>query len=319
MTPKRPESTAEFYYQAFALPLRSSVPLPGLAPSVPDPHAVSLELTPRSQIERLWSGGDTEPVWVTAFDGEPYTMRLGRAGDYLMSWGDDTVFLLSPTLRKLRFAPGRRSEAAWQRLLLDTVLWSTSLLNGIELMHASAVQGANGVTAFAALSGAGKTSLAHELMRRGATFFTDDILALPWVNGRLRAHPGPALMNVPRELGDCASLRTVIARFPQEDWIAVPDASVEPNSIVAICLLRRRPRAPLALRRVEPTVLDLLPYTLGFPHLQGRMRQRFMLHAKLAAEVPVYELSAPLDARPDSLADLAAPLVFGSAPREEAA
>jgi hypothetical protein len=278
-----------------------------------------LELTPRAQIDRLWSGDDEDPVWVTAFEGDPYTMRLGRAGDYLMSYGDDTVFLLSPTLRKLRFAPGRRSEAAWQRLLLDTILWSTSLLRGIELMHASAVETVNGVTAFAAMSGAGKTSLAHELMMRGASFFTDDILALPAAIGELRAHPGPALMNLPREHRGRESLRGVLATFDKEDWIAVPDASVAPNRIVAICLLRRRPRAPLLLRRVEATVLDLLPYTLGFPHLPGRIRQRFTLYARLATEVPVYELCAPLDAPPDSLADLAAPLVFGSAGGKRAA
>jgi hypothetical protein len=66
-------------------------------------------------------------------------------------------------------------------------------------------------------------------------------------------------------------------------------------------------------------VLDLLPFTLGFPHLRGRLRQRFVLFARLAAEVPVYELSAPLDAAPASLADAAEPLVFGATHEERAA
>ena len=59
-------------------------------------------------------------------------------------------------------------------------------------MHASAVQGATGVTAFAAFSGGGKSSVARQLMSRGALLFADDIIALPPADGELRAHPGPA-------------------------------------------------------------------------------------------------------------------------------
>jgi hypothetical protein len=319
MTPKRPESRPAFHYRAFALPLGSSFPLPGLAPAAAHPRALSLELASRSQIQRLWSDSDDEPVWITAIDGRPYTMRLGRAGDYLMTYGDDALFLLSPDFRELRCAPSRPLESGWRRFLLDTVLWSASLLRGVELMHASAVQGGPGVTAFAAFSGGGKTSLARELMRRGASLFTDDILALPPASGELRAHPGPALMNLPRQNGGPDRVGDVVGRFPEEDWVTVPRAAREPDRIAAVCLLRRRSGAALALRRLRPTVLDLLPFTLGFPHLRGRPRQRFVLFARLAADVPVYELSAPLDAPPRSLADLVEPIVFASDRGERAA
>jgi hypothetical protein len=49
------------------------------------------------------------------------------------------------------------------------------------------------------------------------------------------------------------------------------------------------------------------------------MRQQFMLFARLATEVPVYELLAPLDAPPPALADLVEPLVLGPAGHERAA
>jgi hypothetical protein len=185
-------------------------------------------------------------------------------------------------------------------------------------MHASAVRGSGGVTAFAGFSGGGKSSLARELVRRGASLFTDDILALPPVPDQLRAHPGPALMNLPRS-GGREGVGEVIGRFPDKDWVTVPRAAREADRIAAICLLRRRSGATLALRRLRPTVLDLLPFTLGFPHLGGRLRQRFVLFARVAAEVAVYELSAPLQAPPQLLADVAAPLVFGAADWERAA
>jgi hypothetical protein len=319
MTSEQPNSPPAFHYRAFALPLRSPFPLPGLAPAPAERDALSLELASDSHIQRLWSGADDEPVWTTAINGRPYTMRLGRQGDYLLTYGRDAIFLLSSDLRELRCSPSRPSEAGWRRFLLDTVLWSASLLSGVELMHASAVQSGAGVMAFAAYSGGGKTSLARELIRRGASLFTDDILALPPGGGELRAHPGPALMNLPRGDRRHDRIGELIGRFREEDWVTVPSAAREPDRVAAVCLLRRRRGAALALRRLQPTVLDLLPHTLGFPHLRGRLRQRFMLFARLATEAPVYELSAPPDAPPRSLADLVEPLAFGHKRHERAA
>jgi hypothetical protein len=322
MTPRPPEPERFFHYRAFALPFSSSFRLPGVVHAPTASHPLILSLASSVEIERLWSGAAGEPVWTTAIDERLYTMELGNAGDYLMTYRDTGTFLLSPDMRELRCAPAARWAPDWQRFLLDTVLWSASLLRGVELLHASAVHGTKGVVAFAGFSGAGKTSVAAELIRRGGGFFTDDILALaPSLQG-LRAHPGPSLMNVPRKgrsgvgfSGFCERL----ARFTNEDWVGLTDAAPEPDRVAAICLLRRRRGAGLSLRPLQPTVLDLLPFTIGFRHLRGRMRQQFMLFARLATEVPVYELFAPLDAPPPALADLVEPLVLGPAGHERAA
>jgi hypothetical protein len=318
MTSRRPEAARGSHYRTFALPLSSSFELPGLRPAPPVPGALGLKLSARTEVERLWSGGDRQPVWTTAIDGRSCTMRLGRSGDYLMSYGDDALFLLSSDGRSLRCAPLDRPSAPWQRFLLDTVLWSASSLSGVELLHASAVRGNAGVVAFAGFSGGGKTSLAAELVRRDSDLFADDILALPPTQGELRVHPGPALMNLPRAQGEPGGLGAVLARFDDEDWVSVDRAATKPDRLAALCLLRRRAGADLALRRLPPNVLDVLPFALGFPHLRGRMRRRFVLYARLAAEVPVYELTAPVGAGPGAIADLVAPVVFGAA-RERAA
>ncbi len=83
---KRRELPGTLHYRAFAIPLRSSFPLPGLAPAAADAEALSLQLAPGSQIQRLWSGANGGPVWTTAIDGRPYTMTLGTEGDYLMAY-----------------------------------------------------------------------------------------------------------------------------------------------------------------------------------------------------------------------------------------
>jgi hypothetical protein len=319
MTPRPPEAARGSHYRAFALPLNSGFELPGLRPAPAAPGALSLTLSTRAAVERLWSGGDRQPVWTTAIDGRPYTMRLGAKGDYLMSYGDDALFLLSSNGRTLRCAPLERPSAQWHRFLLDTVLWSVSSLSGVELLHASAVRGSAGVVAFAGFSGGGKTSLAAELMRRGADLFADDILALPPTQRDLKVHPGPALMNLPCAQGQPDGLGAVLARFDDEHWVSVERAATTPGPLGGLCLLRRRAGADLALRRLPPNVLDLLPFAVGFPHLRGRKRQRFVIFSRLAAEVPVYELLAPVGAGPAAIADLVEPLVFGAAPRKWAA
>jgi hypothetical protein len=319
MTSRPPEAARTLHYRAFALPLSSTFELPGLRPAPTAAGALALKLSTRTAVEGRWSGGDRHPVWSTEIDGRPCVMSLGGGGDYLMSYGEDALFHLWPDGRSLHCAPVDRPTASWRRFLLDTVLWSASLLSGVELLHASAVQGSPGVVAFAGFSGGGKTSLAAELVRRGANLFTDDILALPPTQGELRVHPGPALMNLPRVQGGPGRLGAVLARFDDEDWVAVKRAATRPDRLVALCLLRRRARAGLGLRRLPPNVLDVLPFALGFPHLRGRMRRRFALYARLATEVPVYELLAPIDASPGEVAQLVEPLVFGAARWDKAA
>jgi hypothetical protein len=322
MTASRPEPMRPFHYRAFGQTMCSSFRLPGLAQVLPGSDPLILELVDASEIGTQWTGAHRAPVWTTSIDGRLYTMELGEAGDYLLTYGDEAVFLLSADVRRLLCAPVERAAAAWQRFLLDTVLWSASLLRGVELLHASAVHGGEGVVAFAGFSGCGKTSLASELIRGGSEFFTDDILALAPSAEGLRAHPGPPLMNLPRAQQGAAGVSDLgerLARFPGEDWVTVRDAVCQPDRVAAVCLMRRRLGARLSLRRLQPTVLDLLPFTIGFRHLPGRMRQRFLLFARLATEVPVYELFAPLDATPTAVAAPVEPLVASPTGQKRAA
>jgi hypothetical protein len=308
-------------YRAFGLALRSSFPLPAMRPLGPGRSRLSVTLGSPAAVKGRFSGTTEPPVWIATIDGRGYRMELGFAGDHLMTFGDEAVFHLSAGLGELRCAPVDRREPAWQRFLLDTVLWSTSLLAGAELCHASAVQGRRGVVAFPAFSGAGKTALAAELVVRGAPLFCDDILALRQSDGRVRAYPGPPVMNLP----DSGPYRLVLtnlgdplASFEDEKWVAVRNTASGSCNVAAVCLLRRRPKADLELRRLPATVLDLLPFSLGFRHLPDRARARFVLFARLAAETPVYELAAAPEVPPSELADRVEPLLSSPDPATSA-
>ncbi len=79
----------------------------------------------------------------------------------------------------------------WRELVFAQVLPTVAALHGLEPLHASAVAVAGRVHGLLAASGVGKSSTAAHLVGRGAEFFTDDVLALEEIGGRLVAHPGP--------------------------------------------------------------------------------------------------------------------------------
>ena len=290
-------------FPAFGLGVQLGFPLPplegrGVAACLPTLDASLVTFDPNAV-----ATGREELVWSTRFDGHAYSMQRLRDGSHRFVYGDGAVFHLSSDGSDLRCAVADVDEPGWQRLFLDTILWSCSLLRGFELLHASAVAWPHGAVAFASTTGGGKTSLAAELLRRGAELLCDDVLALTRVDGRLGGHAGPPVMNLPlqgpREIG------RELARFPGERWIAVEHAAREPRPLEAICLLERRRGVGLAIERLDSTPLDLLPHAFAFRGASQRgAAHRFEVLSEVATEVPVYRVSAHVDVSPGELADL---------------
>lgn len=299
-------ATAERRGSAFGLDVESSSDLPGLRPATAGGHPLTIQVVDDGEI--LPPDATAQPIWRTRIDDRPYAMWGGNG--YTMVHSGSAAYALSADLRLLRCSPVDRADPAWRRFVLDTLLWSVSLLRGFELLHAAAVEGPAGVVAIAAGTGGGKSSLALELVRRGANLFCDDILALaPTPHDGVLAHPGPALMNLPvdRAPDDPDAFRE-LARFGDESWVALPAAVPAPRPVTAICLLERSPGAATELRPIEATGLHLLPHSLGFDHLDDRPRARFELFSTLAA-APILRLTADVDAPPAVLADALEPLL----------
>ena len=121
---------ARHTYRAFGLALDSALELPIPSVPTPVPAAVAIELEPAARLLARWGGAPSEPVWITHIDGRRYEMERGRDGDHLMRWGDDALFHLSADGSALTCAAPDPEDPAWRRFLLDTVLWSVSLLGG---------------------------------------------------------------------------------------------------------------------------------------------------------------------------------------------
>jgi hypothetical protein len=125
-----------------------------------------------------------------------YRIESDPEAGYLISGPAYGTYRLSPAGTALHCATGGRPEGAWQRLLIAQALPFATLLQGLEVLHASAVMWGTGAIAFLGPSRSGKTSLALELCRRGASFLADDVVALESREQTLIAHPGTPIAGV---------------------------------------------------------------------------------------------------------------------------
>jgi hypothetical protein len=159
------------------------------------------------------------------------------------------VSVLSGDGEILRGAVGRGGEDAWQRLLIAQVLPFAAVLQGLEVLHASAVATARGAVALSGHSGSGKTSLALELCRRGADFLADDVLALERLDGELVGHPGAPVAGIDR--AEAERLSTVessggpqVLAVDSREQVARVAASASPTPLRTLFFLDRRPDGP---------------------------------------------------------------------------
>jgi hypothetical protein len=150
--------------------------------------------------------------------------------------------VLSGDGRRLCCMPERAASEDWQRFFVAQVLPFAAAVNGLELLHASAVAFGGRSLALVGRSGAGKTSLALALARLGATLLADDVVALERAADGVLAHPGSPVAGVAlaeaRRLGARLDDSGVLAVDERERVIPVPLART-PVPLRAVLFLER--------------------------------------------------------------------------------
>jgi hypothetical protein len=275
-------------------------------------------------IERSWSGVQTSG-WAGTIDGASFRVEQGLAGDYRFVHGAPpdldgrlapqtrALHHLSADRRELLSAMRDRSDPASWRLVLDSVLFTVSLLHGYEALHAGAVATPTGVIAITASTGGGKSTLLAELLRRGYVLMADDVLALETRGDGATpiAYPAPPVMTLPAasvSLLDKAVASQPICSLDGESWIAVPVCS-EPLPVRALVVLDRgsassRSESRPTLTRIENPLVPLLDSLMSFPQTPERELARFELASSLSSAAGVWRLTADLQAAPSVLADV---------------
>lgn len=265
-----------------------STAIEAVAADLPDPRR-----QPDGEMVRVVRRSDGEMTLSVHFHDEcGYLLTLPGVGAYRVS---------PDGLRVVCFPEPGVSDWWWQRALVNQVLPLAATVRGFEVLHAGAVTVGGQAIAMVGHPGAGKSSTTLNMVLQGATFFTDDALALAREGGRLVAHPGAAVANFPRterELmnEEAGRLGEIVGGEDAFKSLLAIEREPEPLPLGALYFLRRgQPGAEVRIELIDepdPTLLLGSTYVLSV-RSGTRLANQLDLCAELAASVPIFDLLIP--------------------------
>jgi hypothetical protein len=225
-------------------------------------------------------------------DGSAY-MRCKEHFEFLVS-GDGNRILW----RRLRDVP----DEVLLTYVIGQALSFCLLTRGIEPLHATAVVVNGEAIAFLGASGAGKSTLAAVFVQRGFALLTDDVLVLQPDGNKLLAHPSvPRLKLTPSAADAFFSRRRSISMNRFTTKMIFPLAPLaQARDMVPLRALYVLPKRS-SKRRIRVTTLigraSFLPLIANTFNdsvvTPARLKQQFTFASKIAAAVPLSQLSFP--------------------------
>jgi hypothetical protein len=267
-------------------------PLPLLGPDDGSPdNPVAVSVTDETEVADRWSrAADRELLYVIDLpDGSRFleVERDAVVGYRIWARGYGT-HLVALDGRSLVAAPRDEPGRFAFRLLVSQVYPLLAALRGREVMHAGAAIIDDRLVGVVAPSGTGKSSTISHLVAGGAEFFADDVLALEPGESGVRAHPGPRLLNVPRDqlehLPEPGRSRLGTLIGESEKLHFEPVGAVDAAGLRALFFLERTPGAQASGIEPLPGPAPVLA-NANLPYLDtpGRLRVQLDVLAALAA------------------------------------
>lgn len=314
-----------FAYSAFGLLLRCNLELPDLRPVDPeragvleeqsDHCAVTVHLKASPQRSEADASESQELSYASPYrdPGGDSALRIWKVGNgsYLrLAYFDGTQFWLDQQ--------GSEIWATWPNgltieyitaYLLGPVLGLLLRVRGVTCLHASAVAFGQQAVAFVGSAGAGKSTTAAALARRGHAVLSDDVVTLAGREGSVFVHPAyPSLYLWPQSVEWLYGSAEALPRFsPNYDKrrlsLEKPELRFEdhPLPLTAIYILgeRRGDPAPI-VEEITPqrAFLALVANTYATNAIERTMRAKeFEILGRLVPRVRIRELRAHQDAR----------------------
>jgi hypothetical protein len=305
-----------FRYSAFGLSFGANRAIPGLIASdastaAPDVE-ISLGLGPRDLLARL---NENDELYYVSRDidehGEPgfQIWRLGNGKFLRMDYVDGLRFWLDRGGTSVWCTwPENLTIADAAVYLLGPVLGFLLRLRGVTCLHASAVAFRDRAIAFLGPAGAGKSTTAAALARRGHPIISDDIVAVEERDDGFFVFPAhPYLGLWPESVEMLYGRQTKIPGFAS-NWdkrrLSLSDHNLKFQEralpLGAIFLLGERtsdPAAPfLETAPAREGLMELVSNSYGTNLLEKDMRAReFELLGDLKALVPTWRLRPHAD------------------------
>ena len=289
---------------AFGLSVRSELPLlgPPASNGRSDSHALEIRHLDGDSSEAYPVHEEVTVLERRHPDGS-LGMRVSRleAGGYRIDAPGHGAFAVASDGAVICCAQLREPSWRWHRPLFAQAMPLAATLQGFELLHASAVALDDHAVAFVARSGTGKTSLATQLIARGASPLTDDVLSLESRGAAVIAHPGVRMANIAREQMELLSpaQRARVGRpVGVSDKIHVELASMPtgPLPLAALFFLERSEQIERLTfaRSAAPNPREILGSTF-MPHIvtPARLTAQLEACAVIATTVPIFQILAP--------------------------
>jgi hypothetical protein len=300
ITPAQPWSG-----HAFGIPLRGRLVVDGVEPSLEKPLDIpptTVELAAEDDLARGWSADDgAERLREWHFDDGALEGSLDRHPDRgcRLSVRGYGAYVVSADGRSIRCAPPVAQERwRWQRCLIGQVLPLAAALRGVEVFHASAVSLGGVAVGLVGASTAGKTSVAVNLVLRGAGFLADDVMALRDTGaGELAVYPGPGLTSVRTAEAEAIG-RDGLSRLGQvlgDDGEALRMLVARdgvPRRLAVLYFLDRSPTGAAGIeaeRPADPRLLLASSFNLRVGSTE-RLARHLELCGRLAEDVPQFRV-----------------------------
>lgn len=293
--------------QAFGLHLDAGFPVRGLLerqpPAAPDARRgedarrSSLDLASRAVLDATWPQDEADLLRdLRGRDNRPLlTIEQHEEAGFRLHAPEYGRYQLARDGSRILCAPSDVPPWQWQAFLIGQILPLAAVLHGLEAVHGSAVAFGEQAVGLVGNSHGGKSSLAINLVRRGAAFVADDVLALESDGRRILVHAGPALASVrhaeARAVGPAAleRLGPVVGRDDQELRIAM-QRKPQARALAALYFVERSDAEPTrAVEELAPDPRLLLGSTFnGFVRTPARLVGQLDLYARLARTVPTF-------------------------------
>lgn len=291
-------------YDCAGLRVRSSVPL--AARPVAGGRPPDVVVTVGAETEQPYERPSADLVAELVVDGAPW-YTFCRVGDlYVGRFFGVADFEISADLRQVVCRVARSGNPlVVPAVLAGTIVAFLLMAAGQCVLHASAVEVAGGVVAFVGPSGRGKTTMAALMCAAGAPLVADDLLPLEMGPDAERS---PVLARRSSfELRIRPKGNSLLERFPAgtpcrpttDDRVAVSPPPSASDRLPLRAVIAPQPdrvgRTAVATRLSTGESTLRLAQSLRIEGWRDRLRlrQQFADVGRVAADVPVYDVSVP--------------------------
>ncbi len=297
---------------AFGLSLSADFDMPGFPTTTSTPgtaHRCGLvvpladESWPATRAVRLFELADEEGRVLSAVDFD------ADAGARVWGLERGTFFVESDGSR-VGCHPDEVEPWQWRRFLVGQVLPLAALLQGFEILHASAVVLGDGALVLVGGSQAGKSSVAAHLTLRGASLLADDVVSLQRREDDALGYPGTPMIGLrhaeaSRLSGDeLERLGKVVADRATELLIAPNRMASRPYPVRSVYFLNRSTEdGPLAFEAVPDPRYLLASSFNDVLRTKERLVSMLDIHSALSKSARVARVNVPPTA---TAADVAA-------------